>query len=348
MISELITQEFNAAADSGLQNLLGPKSEVIRLLFWYAIQQERRGDTDLFDAILNLTKRNFYGPCSDEPLRHLSAWKMCIYGSPRAVALAGPYIHWGQGQSVDAQGLVSRWAARISAVPRTEEVAGSVVDTLLQIAANSDLLPFIPPDAWSWLNERPFLPHDCRGLFSGCNRNTVRTVRALGDIGILTSYLIVIWSRSRLLFSDDFAEMRISVREDFGGIYMSYQRAELIQRLDSILINQPSGRSGATHTGFFQRGTMREYQEFKRILQEVDRKANEILNRMPSRCIFLSMLTLMGLHRTLLHLHVCPASPVSITSRLGGLKLFETNRLSYSYSIPLLFPRALPVDLKQP
>ena len=106
---------------------------------------------------------------------------MCIYGSPRAVALAGPYIHWGQGQSVDAQGLVSRWAARISAVPRTEEVAGSVVDTLLQIAANSDLLPFIPPDAWSWLNEQPFLPHDCRGLFSGCNRNTVRTVRPEGE-----------------------------------------------------------------------------------------------------------------------------------------------------------------------
>jgi len=230
---------------------------------------------------------------------------MYTYGSPRAVALAGPYMDWGQGQSADAQGLVSGWAARISAVPRTQEVAGSVVDTLLQIAANPYLRPFIPAEAWSWLNERPSLPPACKGLLSRCDRDIVRTVRALGDIGILTSYLIVIWSASGALDDDGFAEMEISVREDFKGVGMGYYRAELIQRLDYILTDHPSRRSRATQLEELQRSvdaalgresrdTKGQYRAFKKVLQVVDRKANEILNRMPSSSIFLNMLTLNG------------------------------------------------------
>jgi len=89
-----------------------------------------------------------------------------------------------------------------------------------------------------------------------------------------------------------------------------------------------------------------QFQEFQWVLREADRKATEILNRVPSSFIFLSMLTLMGLHRTPPHLPVCPASPVCVTSLLGRSS-FEINRLSYSHSIPLLFPCALPVDLEQ-
>jgi len=361
-----------------LQSLLGPKSKVIHPLFWYAVQQERRGDTGLFDAILNLIRREFDGSHSHELLWPLSASKMCTYGSPRAVAFAGPYIYWSQRQSADAQSLISKWAAGISVAPHTEEVAGIVVDTLLQIVAIPHLRPFIPADTWSWLNDRPPLPPSCKGLESGCNRDIVRTVRALGDIGILTSYLITMWSEWNLLHISEFVEMRVSVREDFKGIGMGYHRAELIQRLDSISINQRSRRPSATPSvtsAHSFRGTTiyggwaaglypesesqhrepesqhreleSQHQEFKRILQEMDQEATEILNRMPSSSIFLSMLTLMGLHRTPPHLHVCPTSPVSVTSRLRRLTSFEISRLSYSRSIPLLFPCALPVDLEQ-
>jgi len=325
-----------------LQDLIGPKFEVIRVLFWYAVRRERCGDADLFGAILNLIKREFYVPRSDEIFRHLSASKMFTHGSPRAVALAGPYIHWGQGQSVDTQGLVSKWVGGISVAPRTKEVARSVVDTLLQIAANPHLRPLIPSDIWSWLNVRPSLPPGCGGLSWGRDRDVIRTVRALGDIEILVSYLILIWSKSRLLDSDGYAEIQISICEDFKGIDMGHHRAELIQRLDSISINQPS----AAITEFFWRRTRGQYQEFKRVLQEVDQKATETLNRMPSSFIFLSMLTPVGLYR-IIHLHVCPASPVSVTSCLGRLALFEINRVTYSLSIPLLFPCALPVGLEQ-
>ena len=315
-----------------LQNLLGPKSEVIHLLFWYAVRQERCGDTGLFDAILNLTKREFGGSRSHE-LWHLSALKMCTYGSPRAAVLAGPNIHWGRGQSVDAQGLISKWASGISVAPHTEEVAGSVVDTLLQIAANPHLRPFIPADAWSWLNNRPFLPLACRGLSSGCDRDIVRTIRVLDDTRILTSYLTTIWSEWKLLDYDDFVEMQISVREDFKGIGVGCHRAELIQRLDSILgeLYRRSRNPDVTledglwheRVGPSSRIMKSRYREFKRALQEVEQKATEMLSRMPPSFIFLSLLTLTDLYRIKLHLYVCPASPVSMTSHLGQLTLFE-------------------------
>jgi len=282
---------------------------------------------------------------------------MCTYGSPRAVVLAGPNIHWGRGRSVDAQGLISKWAAGISVARHTEEVAGSVVDTLFQIAAIPHLRPFVPADAWSWLNDRPSLPPTCRGLSSGCDRDIVRAIRTLKDTGILTSYLITIWSEWKLLDYDDFVEMQISVREDLKGIGARYHRAELIQQLDSIVgeLYRRSRNPGVTLEDKLWRGKVgpssrimkSRYREFKRVLQEMDQKASELLNRTSLSFIFLSLLTLMDLHRIPLDLHVCPASPVSMTSHSGRLMLSEINYFACSYFIPLLFPCILLVDLEQ-
>ena len=323
-----------------LQYLFGLSSEIVHLLFWYAVQEEQDGNTGPFDAILNLTKRESNGSCSHEPLWDLSASKMCTYGSPRAAVLVGPYIHWGQEQSADAQGLISKWAAGISVASHTEEVAGSVVDTLLQIAAIPHLQPFIPAHAWSWLNDRPSLPPTCRGLKSGRDRGVVRTVRALGDIGILTSYLIMTWSEGILLDYDCFAEMRTSVCEDFKGIGMGYHREQLIQRLTFVLNLRRPGDN--LKIWFPPGGAGYLYRELREVLREMDWEATEILNRMSSSFIFLSMLTLMGLHRTLFHPHVCPASPVSVTSHSGRLTSFEINRfvfpVPYQCCFRALFP----------
>ena len=284
------------------------EAEVIGLLFWYAVQRERCGDTDLFSAILNLAKRELDEWRSHERLWHLSASKMFAYASPRAAILAGPYIHWGQGRSVDAEDLISKWAAAISVVPYTEEVAESVVDTLLRIAANRDLQPFIPPDVWLWLNERPSLPPACQGLLSGSDCGVVRTVRGLNYIEVLTPCLILVWSERKSLDPDGFGEIRTTVREDFGGIGMGYHRAELIQRLDRILGELDQG------SGSYPQAVKDQYGELKRILQEVDEKA---LDGMPHSFTFPSLLILMDLHRIPFRLHVCYASPMSITSHLG-------------------------------
>jgi hypothetical protein len=181
--------------------------------------------------------------------------------------------------------------------------------------------------------------------------DTVRTIRALNDIGILTSYLILTWSEWEPLDSYRFAEMRMSVREDFNGIGMGCHRAELIQRLDYILgeldrrsrrldVNLEDDELWHDKLGPFS-GTMKdEYGQLKRILEEVDQEATEILNRMFQ--LYLSRFTdLTDLHRIALHLHVCPASPVSIishlersTSRDEPLYLFPFHIIVFSMRSP--------------
>ena len=176
-------------------------------------------------------------------------------------------------QPVDAEDAIPKWVAAISVAPRTEDVAASVVDALLQIAAERDLRPFIPADVWLWLNERPSLSSGCPGLHRGDGGDVVRTVRGLNDIRVLTSYLIVVWSEHpRYLDSEGFVEMEVSAREDFNGIGMGCHRVELIQWLDYIL------GEFDRKLGWYSRY---EYRKLKRILQNVDQEATEILNRMP-------------------------------------------------------------------
>jgi hypothetical protein len=232
--------------------------------------------------------------------------------------------------------MISKWLAAISVAPRTKEIAGSVVGALLQIAANRDLRPSIPAEVWLWLNERPPLPSACRGLFPGSYRDVVQTVRGLDDIGILTSYLIITWSEWNPLDHDGLAEMRMSCHEDFKGIEMGYHRVELIQRLDYILgeLEQRPRRPHVHHSddwlwhrevGDHSQVMRDEYGQLRRILEEVDQEATEIPNRTPHNLISLGPLTLMNLHRIAPHLHVCIASPVSMTSHLERLALFPAN-----------------------
>ena len=207
-----------------------------------------------------------------------------------------------------AEDLISKWVAAIPVVPYTEYVAVSVVDALLQIAANDYLRPFIPANVWLWLNKRPSLPPACQGLESGRRRSVVQMVRGLNNIGILTSYLIVVWSEhGGHLDSEGFVEMEVSAREDFNGIGMGCHRVELIQRLDHILSKLDQEPEIETRD---------KYRKLKRILQDVDQEAAEILNCMSHSFIFLSLLTLTDLHRIPLHFHVCLAFPMSITSHL--------------------------------
>jgi len=277
---------------------------------------------------------------------------MCTYGSPRAAVLAGPNIHWGQGRSVDAQDLISKWAAGISTARHTEEVAGSVVDTLLQISANPHLRPFIPTGAWSWLNDRPSLPLTCGGLSSGCDRDIVRTVRALDNTEILTSYLVTVWSEWKLLDYGNFVEMQISVREDFKGIGAGCHRAEvgLHRRRIVPAVTEPQRHPRRRVVARKSRTLLTGYgRPIPRVQEGIagDGAEGERDPRSYASQLYLSQSAdPCGLHRIPLDLHVCPASPVSITSHLRRFSLFEINRFVCSRSIPLWFPRTLLLDLE--
>jgi hypothetical protein len=66
--------------------------------------------------------------------------------------------------------------------------------------------------------------------------DVVLHVRELKDIEILKSYFLLIWSEWRSpALNRPSSEMKISIRDDFGGIGAEHHRKELVDRLDHIL-----------------------------------------------------------------------------------------------------------------
>ncbi|KAF9778945.1 hypothetical protein BJ322DRAFT_463948 [Thelephora terrestris] len=128
------------------------------------------------------------------------------------------------------------WAAAISRVTPTEEVERRVVDALLQIASVDSLRPHIPNDSWSWLNRRPVLPPICLGRAMGTKKHVVRRVKELGDVEILKSYLILVWSEWDPINSpQSLSEMRLAISRDLRGVEKRVHREELVNHLDRVL-----------------------------------------------------------------------------------------------------------------
>ena len=181
---------------------------------------------------------------------------------------------------------VVRWAAAALEVPDTKGVRRSVVDTLLQIASVAPLRPYIPIQMWSWLKRKPTHLPLCLGQHWEANADIVCHVRELGDNEILKSYFLLVWSgwNNKLLGLD---EMKISLKEDFGGIGMWRHRKDLNNQLDHSLeqLNHKLkyiqvGNCFTLMSGAQQR--MEQYGELKRVLLEVDREA---MNTLTPMCI---------------------------------------------------------------
>jgi hypothetical protein len=83
--------------------------------------------------------------------------------------------------------------------------------------------------------EEAAIPTTDRGIpeFHASKQDTVRHFRGLGDVDILKSYFLFIWSEWSQL--SDVGGMLVSIREDFGGIGMGHHRDDLIKRLDHVL-----------------------------------------------------------------------------------------------------------------
>ena len=107
----------------------------------------------------------------------------------QAAILASPYLLW---QSIIGhKNLIQLWVSAALAVPCTDEISQSVVGTLLQIAPNSSLQPLIPTSMWSWLNTCPSLPLVCIGQHRAGACAVVKAIRALRDVEVLKSYLLL-------------------------------------------------------------------------------------------------------------------------------------------------------------
>ena len=143
-------------------------------------------------------------------------------------------------------------------------------------------------------------------------------VRELGDVEILESYFLLVWSEWNVVHRDGVDEMRASIREDFSGIGMGRCREVLIERLDHVLgqldrglgyLKQQNSLLDEDHIP-----TAREqYGELREVLLEVDKGASEILTRTSFKLINLfDLLTPEGVHRIPLDVHLCAPSLSSV------------------------------------
>ena len=189
-------------AEADDRHLLQSKRKAISTLLPYAVWQERDGQPEMFDTILRAVRAS---RMSKFIWHHVDrSFSTLLSGaSPRAIVLGSPHIPYDRLiNRRDGGNVIQRWATTASAVPYTEDIAQSVVDTLLQIASNDELLRHISVDVWSWLIKRPSLPPVCRGRSVGTCAHVVKAVRGLKDVELLKSYFLLVWSEWNGVLSD--------------------------------------------------------------------------------------------------------------------------------------------------
>ena len=294
-----------------------PRAETISALLPHAISLDQSGDRQMLDAIFNLS----WGPDSwgyhPDYIDSYAATLLNETTPPslnRATILLSPFLpqhRWNEC-------MVGRWAAAVSAVPYSEQVGWSVVDTLLQLASDETLRPYIPADIWTWLKQQSLLPQVCRGRYTGTGQGTVRHVRRFGDLDTLKSYFRLVWSEWDAPDDSGFAEMRVSIVEDFGGVGIQHHRADLITRLDNILgeldreLQRGRVFTPAVEEEYARIQRRREqYQALKELLLEVGRRAMENLAGMSQVDWFQQVLKLWTLTEPHLTLNRVPSLPHS-------------------------------------
>ena len=301
-------------------NTILSKRKSLRVLFPYAAWMEQQGKRDMLDALLRAT-RVMRG--LEQIQTGAFALTLPIEASARAVILMSPHASWWLMENQQDQ--VSRWAAAASMVPYTEEVGQCVVDTLLHIASIDSLQSRIPTSTWAWLGKRPSLPPGCLGRSRGIHESVIRQVRALGDIEILKSYLLVVWSEWEFIGSRRALSGMVDlIREDLGGIELGHHREDLVERLDYVLgqLDQGLGhlkRYGPNVSKDMIRWAGVDYRELKRMLMVVDGEAMNVLTRMPPTSILFRLLK--HASRVSLDIHVRSASPIPMNLYLKILWL---------------------------
>jgi hypothetical protein len=290
-VSNLITQKLEIIAEApGGDPAVESKRKAISSLFPYAVRLERDGQRGMIDAITRLASKSTSGGFMWYHIGpFVTTWLNESNSSPdQKIIFAAPYIWWNEESCT--QNTVAKWAAAALAIPYSEEVGRSVVDVVLQIAYSDRLRPHIPIEIWAWLKRQPSLPPVCLGRFMSTTQDVVRHIRGLGDIELLKSYLLVVWSEWDFLYPFSLPEMEIVIREEFHGIVMWRHREDLIERLDYVLgqLDQDLDYFKRHRPGFGEINIAcgkEQYGRLKEVLVEVDEVAMKTLSRTPPNLI---------------------------------------------------------------
>jgi len=291
MVLGLIVQELKTTVAANDGPPIHPKRKAITAFFPYAVWRKRDGQHELLDTLFHLFGAMVIQMRHETPPPSLSDGRMFMWCHieplvatllneessiplKQAIILASPYMPW-KGFA-NNENLIQLWGAAAPSVPYANDIGQSVVSTLLRIANDTSLQPHIPVGMWSWLNKLPSLPPVCWAHFCGSTPHVVRVVRALGDIEILKSYLLLIWSEweewTSLVALD---EMRASLQGDFSGLGMGPHRQDLLRQLDSVLGRLDPDLEHVhpnLNTHVIQR-MKEEYGKLREVLLEVDREA---------------------------------------------------------------------------
>ena len=343
--SGLICQKLETMIEAADPPTIQSRGVAITAFFPWAVCQERNGRGEPLGTFLRVAKASR----ADQFMQHLVepfVATLLDEESPvcmkRAAILASSYIPWMH--LTNDKRLVQLWAAAAWVVPYTDKIGRIVADTLLQMAFHDSLRPHIPTGMWSWLDKRPSLPPDCERRW-GSARDVVQTVRALRNVGTLTSYLLLVWSEwDYVLYSLE--EMCASIREDVCGIWMGRHREDLLRRLDHILGQLDLGlETLRRHKPDLNEDDVErmkaEYGQLREVLLEVDGEATDMLiGEYLGLGILFGLLTPADRRRIPLDVYVCDPASVSVVacptvSRSSG----STTQLAKN-------PRPLPIVLR--
>ena len=262
------------------------RHKAISVLLPHAVCLAQDGQQGMVETILHIASKS---PSHGFLWRHVTFSIAPLFDEStppslnKAIVLASPYANWARGSYTPK--AVSRWAEAVLAIPYSETVGQSVVYALFEIAYGNSLLPHVPIEIWAWLKRRPSLP-PARRL--GAIPQLLRYIRGLGDIDILKSYFLLVWSERSFLHSWDLEWTIDAIRGEFCGIAMWRHRNDLTKWLDHVLerfevesLWQHDPRvpfSDITDT----RG---RYRELKEALAEEDMKAMITLSGTPPNFI---------------------------------------------------------------
>ena len=247
------------------------KRKAVCTLLPYAILLEQDGQQGMIDAIFCAARAS---GSSKFMWRHIALYISRLFEtwSPtslnRVIVLVSPYVHWPG--ALNNTLAVARWVAAVSVIPYTEEIGQSVVDGLFHIACVDLLRPHIPIEIWGWLKRQPSLPPVYRKAPKGGELTTLLYVRGLGDIQLLKSYFILIWT-DRWTPYGVATETEGFLREDFGGIEMESHRRDLIDRLDHVLERLDQRLEGCEESLKYDLEAAKgRYTRFKIVLRELN------------------------------------------------------------------------------
>ena len=216
------------------------KRKAINTLFPYAIYLEQSGQHGMINAIFRAARAT--NTASLNPTGKFMWCQVVLYisrlfeeRSPtslnRIIVLMAPFVPWDGTLSNST--AVIRWAAAASAVQYTDEIGSSVVDAIFQITWIDYLRPHIPIEIWRWMKREPPLPPICNGNFRGGSLD-VTYVRRLGDIDLLKSFFVLLWTEGYFPSPTGAHSTENSIREDFVGPEREKHRRDLLDRLDNV------------------------------------------------------------------------------------------------------------------